>query len=223
MKIENAKGRKDGNSGYVRTLGNKELGQLISRVQATVISNGSELERIIIERSKSIDDLDSFIDKVTVGDVENGTYLCQKKTLRKSKYSIKKIEPDLLIFMVEKKRICKVIELKDGDSFDTKKAAGEKEHLEQFAKELAVKIPFVTEYYICCFNNSDKEEIKTGFKNMFELENIMTGKELCSILNISYNKIKNERKKDAEDNFNYFIDELLKIKKVKKRIIKLLK
>lgn len=39
MKIKNAKGRRDGNSGYTRTLGNEKLGQLISRVQATVISN----------------------------------------------------------------------------------------------------------------------------------------------------------------------------------------
>ena len=43
--IENAKGRKDG--GYVRLLGDKELGLLISRVHSAVISAGTELEKII--------------------------------------------------------------------------------------------------------------------------------------------------------------------------------
>ena len=54
MKIENAKGRQDGNSGYIRTLKNAQLGLLISRVQATVISNGTELERIIVSKSNNI-------------------------------------------------------------------------------------------------------------------------------------------------------------------------
>lgn len=35
--ISKAKGRADGNSGYARVIGNAELGQLLSRVQATVI------------------------------------------------------------------------------------------------------------------------------------------------------------------------------------------
>ena len=218
MKIENAKGRQDGNSGYIRTLKNAQLGLLISRVQATVISNGTELERIIVSKSNNIKNLEEFIDKATEGTIPNGVYLCQKKILKKSRYAIEKIDPDLLIFMVERQRICKVIELKDGDAFDTKKAQGEKEHLEQFAKEFGSKVPFVAEYYICCFNQNDKDVIMTGFKNEFSKEHIMTGKELCEILHIDYEEIRESREKDAADNFDYFINELLKIEEVKKAI-----
>lgn len=74
--------------------------------------------------------------------------------------------------------------------------------------------------YICSFNQLDKKHIKEGFKNKFELENIMTGKELCDLLNIDYYDIIENRKTDMKDNINYFIDELIKIDEVKDMIIK---
>ena len=222
MKIRDAKGRIDGGSGYTRVLGNAELGQLISRVQSTVISNGNELERIIVSLTNTIQDLESFIDNVTDGAQDNGVYLCQKKVLKKSRYAITGIEPDLLIFEVERRRVCKVIELKDGDNFDTKKSASEREHLEQFATLFGAQIPFVTEFYICSFNQDNKELIQIGFKNKFELEHIMTGRELCDILHISYDDIVNSRHEDMRDNFDYFISELISIPDVRNRIIELL-
>lgn len=124
----------------------------------------------------------------------------------------------MMIFIVQENRVCKIIELKDGDAFDTKKSAKEKENLEKFSMLFGVKIPFVTKYYICSFNPNDKEKIKLGFKGVFDLENIMTGKELCEILSINYDEIINIRKKDAKENLEYFIDELIKIKEIKKII-----
>lgn len=218
MKIRNAKGRKDGNSGYTRVFGIDDLGKLISKVQSTVISNGAELERIILTSSNQIENLNDFINDVTYGNNEDGVFVCSKKVLKKSKYACAGIEPDLLIFIVERKRICKVIELKDGDTFDTKKSQGEKEYLETFSTSFGAKIPFVTEYYICSFNQLDKEAIKQGFKNTFDVEHIMTGKELCDILNIDYDEIVINRKKDMEDNLNYFIDQLLSINDVREII-----
>ncbi|MFB6349922.1 hypothetical protein ACFBZI_11805 [Moraxella sp. ZJ142] len=219
-KISAAKGRKDGNSGYVRVIGNVKLGQLLSRVQATVISNGSELERMIADRSQVIEDLDLFIDDTTANKVPSGAYLCLKKTLKKSRYAqlVKKIEPDMLIFVVEQNRICKIIELKDGDAFDTKKSAAERKNLETFATVFGAKIPFVTDFFICSFNQESKEKIFEGFKGCFDLDHILTGSELCAILNIDYNEIKNIRTADAKENFSYFIDELLAIPEAKEQI-----
>ncbi len=66
-KISNQQGRdvqKNGISGYTRVIGNNELGQLLSRVQACVISNGNELEKLLISRCSIIEDIDIFIKNV---------------------------------------------------------------------------------------------------------------------------------------------------------------
>ena len=226
MKICNLKGRKDGNSGYTRVFNNEPLGTLLSKVQATVISNGSELERLILGRTNNVTDLDLFIKDAEIGNIEDGVYVCNKKTLKKSSFTVfdpvskKGIEPDLLIFQVQKQRICKVIELKDGDTFDTKKTQGEKEHLETFTKEFGSQIPFSAKFYICCFNQDDKKIIQEGMKNVFTQDQILTGREFCNILNIDYDEILNIRKKDAVENMDYFVQELIKIPEIKELLNK---
>lgn len=228
MKIRNQKGRKDGNSAYNRVFNNSNLGDLISKIQATVISNGNELERIILSQTNTIDNLNEFIDKAETGEISNGVFVCSKRNIKSSNFAVKNpidnkgIEPDLLVFIVEQHRICKIIELKDGDTFDTKKAAGEKEHLVTFSKEFGRKIPFRTEIYICSFNQNDINTIKTGLKNTFTEQEILTGKSFCDILNLDYDKIIQTRLEDAEDNLTYFVEELLKIEQVRKKIINIL-
>lgn len=225
------KGRKDNNSGFGRVFNNQELGSLISRIHATVISNGSELERIIISLTNQIDDLDQFILDAECAKLSNGTYVCSKKCLNKSKYKIQDtdeknkkryIEPDLLVFKIEEKRICKIVELKDGDTFDTKKVIGEREHLRPFASEFGRQIPFSTDYYFCCFNQNDQNVILVGLKGAFSKNEILTGKEFCELLGISYEDILVKRNKDAENNLDYFLEELVKIDKIKNKLSKLL-
>ena len=227
-KIRNAEGRKDGNSGYGRVFDNVDLGALISKVQATVISNGTELERIILSKTTQISNLDSFVDKAENGEVTDGVYVCSKKVYNKSSLLVKDtegktIQPDMLIFVVQRKRVCKVIELKDGDAFDTKKSPGEKVHLETFQLKFATLVAFKVEYYICCFNQLNKNVIYEGFKKCFEMEHIMTGKELCDILGIDYDAIIDQRKADATDNIKYFFDELIKIPAAKTELEKRIK
>lgn len=201
--------------GYNRVFNNDQMGRLMAKVQSTVISNGNELEKIILSKTQNIIDLDVYIEKVTIGEMKNGTYVCTKRILRKSIYKLDGNEPDLLIFIVQQRRVCKIIELKDGDSFDTKKALGEQEHLERFNLHIGAKIPFVSDYYVCCFNQTNKEKIVEGFKNAFSIEHVMTGKELCEILGISYDEILEERKKDAKANIEYFYHELMGIPAIK--------
>ena len=222
-KIIDAKGRNESvvESGYTRVMGNEQLGQLISRVQSTVISNGTELEKMIVSCSNAINDIDVFINDVMQNKIESGIFLCTKKTIKgtkKYKNYIKGIEPDMLIFIVSNQRICKVIELKDGETFDTKKVKGEKENLIKFVEKFGSKIPFVFFYFICSFNQLDKEKIRLGMKSEFDLSHILTGKELCDILGIDYDGIVQKRKNDAKENFEYFINELLKIPEVVKMI-----
>ena len=66
-RIRNSK-PKDSGDGYFRILGNKKLGELITKVQSTVISAGTELERIIHEILKNkgqlVENVDIFLDKI---------------------------------------------------------------------------------------------------------------------------------------------------------------
>lgn len=74
--IENYEGREDG--GYTRIFGDAELGKLFSKVQGAVIASGSELEKMIISRCKTIEDLDNFLES----EHKNGIYLLEKKLLK---------------------------------------------------------------------------------------------------------------------------------------------
>lgn len=213
MKIQDMR-PKTTSGGYERVFNNQELGDLITKIQATVISNGTELERIVLSQSKVIDDVDTFIDDVTYGRQREGVFVAPKKCVKKSWRTIPGIEPDFIIFIVEKNRICKIVELKDGYMFDTKKVKGEKENLETFTEKFGSKIPFVTEWYICCFNEDDKNIIKEGLKNEFDESHILTGREFCKILNINYDSIIEQRKNDGIENLQFFISEMLAIDNV---------
>ena len=57
-----------------------------------------------------------------------------------------------------------LIELKDGDTFDTKKAAGERASLYSFMTAIAQNIQFRTSIHLCCFHRNTREEIVAGFK-----------------------------------------------------------
>ena len=105
-----------------------------------------------------------------------------------------------------------LIEIKDGDTFDTKKVAGEVESL-LIVKEHLIKnrkIKDVSVYY-CSFNARDKKQIENGTKNLLPENSAMTGKELCELLGLDFDKIVQERKSQQKENFDYFMKELKKI------------
>ena len=97
--IEKAKGRREGQSpsGYTRLFGIRELGNLMSRIQATVISAGNELENLIWERVTKIDDLDSFLTK-TLNSGEDEIYVARKKQIKDLKIISSTYESDFAAF-----------------------------------------------------------------------------------------------------------------------------
>ena len=215
--IREAKGRRKDQSpsGYSRLFGNSELGHLLSRVQGTVISAGSELEKLIIERSRPIKDFDKFI--TNLNDRSPGIFVATKKQIKASKIISTKFEPDLLAFDLVK-RVCCVIEVKDGDQFDTKKAEGERVTLHNFVNEVSPVLPFSFKVFMCSFNARDKKEVYDGLKHKFPMGELLTGKELCDLLGIDYNEIISVRQGDYGDNLDYFIDELVKIPAIRKAV-----
>jgi hypothetical protein len=217
--LKNAKGRRENQSpsGYIRVFGVHELGNLMSKVQGTVISAGSELEKLIMERCRKIPDLDKFVADL---DAKNeGTFVATKNQVKQSKSINSKYEPDFLAFDLVLRK-CYVIEVKDGDQFDTKKASSEHITLHNFTNDISQALSFSFQIYICSFNASTKQEIYDGLKHKFNMDEILTGRELCELFAIDYDEIVKIRTSDQQSNLEYFIEELLKMPVIKNMIIK---
>lgn len=209
---------KNSSGGYLRLVENNTLADIFTKAQSTVITNGSELEKILLSKAdiqkQNIKDLNAFLDDFNNDLIQTNSYICSKKILKKSKLNLKGTEPDFLIFNVrqhQRNNECYVIELKDGDSFDTKKSTSEKNNLSKFVTYIAPKISFKIKFFICCFNQSSKEQIVNGFKSKFTIDEVMTGREFCNLLNINYDEIVNQRQSDAKENFDYVLSQLSNI------------
>ena len=216
-RVQGAKGRSDGNSGYVRLLGDAQLGQLISRLHATVITAGRELEKIIQSSVTRIDDLDQFLEAEIMPD---GVFLAHKSDLKRSQVlQFARAEPDFVIFKRRNnEQRCHVIELKDGDAFDTKKSAGERDSMHSFVEKNAQHIQFRVSVHVVAFNQDSRQVIYDGFKRMIPPSECMTGREFCGLLEIDYDEIVERRQQDADENFEYFMTELLSIERVREDI-----
>lgn len=210
---------KNSSGGYERLLGNKELADIFTKAQSTVISNGTELENIITSRANNIEDLDEFMENVNSNQMNNGVFLCTKRVIKNSRYKLEKHEPDFIIFSIQPEgKVAYIIELKDGDTFDTKKSAGEKESLKQFKMHLGSMIEFRTNYKICAFNQLDKERIVAGFKNQFTIDEVWTGRDFCNILNINYDEIIQQRRDDTIDNYLFVVDALAEMEAIQRKV-----
>lgn len=216
--IERTKGRRgvQAPSGYTRLFGDADLGNLMSRVQGAVISSGTELEQLIYEHVRKIDNFDLFLTN-GIQEIKKGIWVARKSQIKQSKYLNAKYEPDFLAFEL-KKRICYVIEVKDGDQFDTKKSSSEYFTLHNFANSVRYALPLEFQIRICCFNAQTKLDIYNGLKHKFSMSEILTGYELCKLFEINYSDIKAMRTRDQQANIDYFIDSLLSIKSIREII-----
>ena len=206
--ISEARGRDDSEtpSAYERLFGHKQLGNLISRVQSAVISMGNELEEILADEIPN----------------QKGISI---KRVNKENRIFKKVKngKDVNVdCVIEKNNKYKLIEIKDGDTCDTKKVSGEVESLEA-VKNYLIKKKKVPEsnikLFYCSFNAKDHAQIENGTKHLLPKDiKAMTGKELCSLLGVSYERITKEREKDQGDNLDFFIEELKKIPEVSEEL-----
>lgn len=213
---------KNRSGAYDRLFGIPEVGELISRIQSTVISSGNELEKMILARVPNIRDLDDFL---TVELMNEGVYIATKRQIKKCQ-TLKFIhsEPDFLVFKRRgKEQRCHVIELKDGHVFDTKKAGAERQAIHSFIEKNAAYLQYRVSAHFCCFNQEDKTEIIKGFKNRIAPEEAMTGREFCELVEVDYSEIVKSREKDQPRNIRFFLSELVKIEKVREVLKELLK
>ena len=84
---------KTSSGGYKRLTGEEDLSIIFTKAQSTVISNGTELEKKVISKSKCIKNLDDFI--TNANSIKEDVYICPKKVIKESKsYSLPGTEPD---------------------------------------------------------------------------------------------------------------------------------
>lgn len=205
--ISNARGRRENEtpSGYERIFGNKELGMLLSKVHSTVISSGNELERFLASRLK-------ITEGISIHNINKNERVFKDA---KTDSSGKKHTLDVDCVIKKDGKIM-LIEIKDGDVFDTKKVAGEIESL-IMAKNYLIEKKKINEkdisIHFCSFNARNHEQVKRGAKSLLPEGSAMTGKELCELLDLNFEEIVEERKEHQKENLNYFTSELKKFLK----------
>lgn len=150
--ISNAKGRGEDEtpSGYERLFGNRKLGMLISKVQASVISTGNELENSLASKIKNT----------------KGISIQQINKTNRVFSGVKHGHDIIIDCVVNKDGKTYLIEIKDGDTFDTKKVAGELESLKLVKEFLINKGIKNIEIKFCSFNATSHEQIKRGAKGL---------------------------------------------------------
>jgi hypothetical protein len=194
----------------------------MSRVHATVIRTGNELEHII--QAETPKHLQTTIEKVI--EIKSKSQYPAEVVFQARMHGIKSGEKGAtadVVIIDHRYRQIMVIELKDGDTFDTKKSSGELGSMTKFANWISSEMGYHATFYFCSFNQDDKEAIVRGAKGRFDISHAMTGRELCEILGIDYDKIRAERQSQQTENRRFFVSEILKIPEIKQLIQDILK
>lgn len=212
-RLRNAK-PKNTSGAYERLFNNAELGELASKVQSAVISSGSELEEIIGTRVPNISNLDAFLKREIMPE---GVLLARKRQIKHSNtLDLTGSEPDFMVFRHRGgTQTCHIVELKDGHVFDTKKVRAEYQAMLSFIKRNAQHIKYQLRAHFCAFNQDNRQAIRDGFKQQIKLDEAMTGREFCDLLEIDYDAIVEKRRAAAPDNVDFFLSELAKIKSIR--------
>ena len=188
---------------YGRLFDDEKIGLVMSDVQSTAIRNGNELEKLIERYSNPLtnDATCDLIDEIKSRTIQDGTYLLSKNSYRSTAIAIPNHEPDYLIVQAHDANVkIFVVEMKDGDDFDTKKSNGELETLTACKDFIENYFEISADYALCCFNQKSRLNIVRGLKNRFDEAHVMTGNEFCELVGIEYEAIIDERKSDAADN-----------------------
>ena len=212
---------KNTSGAYDRLFGDLQLGGLLSKVQSAVIKSGNELECMIAQRVANIEDLDEFLAREIMPE---GVFFARKRQMKQCQtLDFAGSEPDFMVFKRRQgAQMCHIIELKDGHVFDTKKASAERQAMHGFMERNAQHIQYRFQPHFCAFNKIDREAIWEGFKRRIALDEVMTGPELCELLEIDYEDIVAVRQEDGPDNEEFFLSELVEIEHVRRRLQELI-
>jgi hypothetical protein len=210
--VRNAKGRPVvKTSGYFRIFAEDDndkealmMAAMVSKIHATSISNGYKLERIV-----SSPDYNSHNPRyeVSARDLTEGHFR-HIEVLQTECPAIVGQNKIVVDYVVVGPDVISLFELKDGDTFDTKKSKGELNSLKTVQAYLKTLHPDKdVRYYFVLWNTAD---IKPGSIKVNDLEVgvMMTGAEFCARMNLDYAAINNSRRSVAKDNKKWFMEQL---------------
>jgi hypothetical protein len=221
VKLEDSKG-KAGDT-FVRIFGNARMAVLFSKTQSAVIRSGFELERMIEDAvpEQIVTTLDELSEITRDTEQKPPIQVVFRPERPDPENPSRSIQADLLI-VDNANRAFLLVEVKEGYVFDTKKADGELASLRNITSWLAQEFPYSARFFFCSFNQDNKEEIVRGAKRRFSIGHVMTGRELCEKIGISYDELCARREHDQAANRRYFLSELLSIPEIRDEILSLL-
>lgn len=217
--ISNARGRTDvKDSGYYRVFNTipkydliaLEIASLLSKTQSTVISNGIHLEKSLIDTRYNKNVLHKKHSVYTLADLKNlqdGHYY--KMILYKDFFkciglpTLRKnyIECDYIVVV---SGTVFIYEIKDGDSFDTKKSQAETENLQYIQKSFErTKLFSKVIVHIVLWNCDDIET--NSFKCKIGKKMLLSGKTFSDMNTINKKAIDRDRTLSNWSNVKYFV------------------
>jgi hypothetical protein len=224
MSIEKTRGRQGDirDSGYYRLFESQntddgydevaqKLARIVSKIHSASICNGNKLEEYIGNSP-----INNHIIK-SLTDLKKGHYLNIK--FDKDLWDGKKTQSTEIDYMLyetytDTPRVC-LFEVKDGDTFDTKKSREELNSLREVSILLKEHMPRVfVQCYVVLWNIKDPK--KNGFKaNLDENITLINGRIMCDMIgNLDYDNITHLRKDIGDKNLNFCIKELREIVRI---------
>lgn len=204
----------------VRIFGNESMGLLFSQLQAAIIRSGFELETMLQEAVPF--ERQTALEELRQPSANRPEIQVVFKPSRPDPDGVKKsIEADLVVVDNVNRRFS-LVEVKEGYIFDTKKADGELVSLKLITSWLAQEFPYMAHYYLCSFNQENKDLIVQGTKKRFSAEHVLTGRELCEMIGVDYDALRTKRAIDQAENRHYFLSKLLAIPEIRAEVIELL-
>ena len=213
-----ADGNTPSSSSYSDVFGNEEVGALVTRIHSASIRGGHDIERLIIARARTVNgDLDEYLETCSSAPQP---VLATSQQVRKSKTLTTrggKRPPDFIVFSGKS---CYAVEMKVGADFDTKKSESELARLAEFVSDNAPKLTFKVTERLCSFTSDSKQRIVDGLKGRFRLDQVMTGREFCELVDVDYDDVIKEWRRHQKENLEYLVETLLSIGPVKDELRK---
>ncbi len=232
MSIEKTRGRQGDirDSGYYRLFESQKtdsgydevaqrLARIVSKIHSASICNGNKLEEYIGNSEYNKNNPINNHVVTSLQSIEKGHYLNIR--FEKDLWDDTKTQSTEIDYMLhDGERIC-LFEIKDGDTFDTKKSREEIKSLRDVSILLKGHTPNLPVHcYIVLWNIKDLR--KNGFKATLDDDiSLINGRMMCDIIgNVDYDKIIHSRKDIGDKNLGFCINELREIIRVYDEIYK---